>query len=90
MTSISGRFYLVYVLNLVRLVTGFVFYRFGGLVVRASATEAVDLGSIPGRVSPKTLNLVFTASLLDVQHYRDSVKNIKYVCTLYYICVYFH
>ena len=49
------------------------FNRFGGLVVRASATEAVDSGSIPGRVS-RTLNLVFTASpasLLDVQHYRE-------------------
>ena len=34
---------------------------------RASATEAVDTGSIPGRVKPKTIKLVFTAFLLDVQ-----------------------
>ena len=30
----------------------------------------MDLGSIPSRVKPTTLKLVFTASLLDVQHYR--------------------
>ena len=28
-----------------------------GQVDRASATEAVDLGSIPGRVKPKTLKI---------------------------------
>ena len=31
-------------------------------------------GSIPSRVKPMTLKLVFTASLLDVQHLRDSVE----------------
>ena len=35
---------------------------------RASAFEAVDLGLIPSRVKPMTYKLVFTASLLDVQH----------------------
>ena len=39
-----------------------------GRVVRASASEAVDLGLIPSRVEPMTLKLVFTASLLDAQH----------------------
>ena len=39
----------------------------GGRVVRASALGAVDLGLIPTQVKPMTLNLVFTASLLDVQ-----------------------
>ena len=39
-------------------------------VVRASASEVVDSGLIPSRVIPMTLKLVFTASLLDVQHYR--------------------
>ena len=47
----------------------------GGRVVRASAPEAVDLGLIPSRVKLMTLKFVFTASLFDVQHYRDSVKN---------------
>ena len=35
---------------------------------RASASGSVDLGLIPSRVKPMTLKLVFTASLLDVQH----------------------
>ena len=38
-----------------------------GQVHRASATETIDSGSIPGRVKPKTIKLVFTSSLLDVQ-----------------------
>ena len=37
-------------------------------VVRASASGAVDLGLIPSRVKAMTLKLVFTSSLLDVQH----------------------
>ena len=32
-------------------------------------------GLIPSRVKPTTLKLVLTASLLDVQHFRDSVEN---------------
>ena len=39
-----------------------------GRVVRASASGAVDLGSIPSRAKPLTLKLVITASLLDAQH----------------------
>ena len=42
---------------------------------RASASAVVYLGLIPSRVKPMTLTLVFTASLLDAQHQRDSVKN---------------
>ena len=38
-----------------------------GRVDRASATEAVDMGLIPGWVKPKTLKSVFTAFLLDIQ-----------------------
>ena len=36
-------------------------------MVRASASGAVDSGLIQSRVKPKTVNLVFTASLLDNQ-----------------------
>ena len=36
---------------------------------------AVDQGSIPSRVKPMTLKLVFTASLLDAQHYRNNAEN---------------
>ena len=39
-----------------------------GRVVSASASVGVDLGLIPCRIKPMTLNLVFTASLLDAQH----------------------
>ena len=44
-------------------------------MVRASASGGVDLGLIPSRVKPMTLKLLFTASLLDAQHLRDSVEN---------------
>ena len=49
-------------------------YSSNGRVIRASASEAVDFGLIPSRVKPMTFTLVFTASLLDVQHQRDSVE----------------
>ena len=44
-------------------------------VVSAFPSEAIDLGLILSRVKPMTLKLVFTASLLDAQHLRDSVEN---------------
>ena len=44
-------------------------------MVRASASGAVDLGLIPNQVKPMTVKLIFTASLLDARHYRDSVEN---------------
>ena len=48
---------------------------------RAHASKSVDLGLIPSRVKPMTLKLVFTASLLDVQHLRDSVEKAgKFTC----------
>ena len=49
---------------------------FCGRVVRAPATEAVDAGSIPSRVKPKSKKLVSTASLLDLKlsNKRGSVK----------------
>ena len=46
-----------------------------GRVNRSSASEALDSGLIPSRVKPMTLKLVFTASLLGVQHQRDSGEN---------------
>ena len=44
-------------------------------MLRASAFAVVDSGLICGRVKQMTLKLAFTASLLDAQHQRDSVKN---------------
>ena len=49
---------------------------------RAFAVGAVDSGLIPCRAKQETLKLVFTASLLEVQHERDSAKNksVKFAC----------
>ena len=45
-------------------------------MVRASASQSVDLGFISLVESyQKTLKMVFTASLLGAQHIRDSVEN---------------
>ena len=46
-----------------------------GRVVKAPAFGAVGSGLIPTLVKPMTLKLVFTASLLDAQHSRDSEEN---------------
>ena len=48
--------------------------KISGQVDRASATEMVDLGSIPGRVKPKLEKLIFTASLLDVQKLKEKCE----------------
>ena len=44
-------------------------------VVKAFASEALDLGLIPSRVKPMTLKSIFTSSLLDLLQLRDSVEN---------------
>ncbi len=41
-----------------------------GLMVRVFANAPGDLGSIPGRVIPKTQKMVLDASLLNPQHYK--------------------
>ena len=41
-----------------------------GLAVRVFANGPGDLGSIPGRVIPKTQKMVLDASLLNTQHYK--------------------
>ena len=45
-----------------------------GLAVRVFANGPGDLGSIPGRVIPKTQKMVLDASLLNTQHYRVRIK----------------
>ena len=44
------------------------------LVGRVSANGPEDLGSIPGRVIPKTLKMVFDTSLLNTQRYKVHIK----------------
>ena len=46
-----------------------------GRMVRAFTFGVVDSSLIPNPVKSMTLKLVFTASLLDAQHNRDSVEN---------------
>ena len=45
-----------------------------GLGVRGFANGPGDLGSIPGRVIPKTQKMVLDASLLNTQHYKVRIK----------------
>ena len=45
-----------------------------GLAVRVFANGPGDLGSIPGRVIPKTQKMVLDVSLLNTQHYRVLIK----------------
>jgi hypothetical protein len=39
-----------------------------GVMVSVYASSAVDRGSRPGRVKPKTIKLIFVASQLETQH----------------------
>ena len=45
-----------------------------GLVGRVFANGPVDLGSIPGRIIPKTLKMVLDTSLLNTQQYKEQIK----------------
>ena len=43
-------------------------------MVRVFTNCLGDLGSIPGRIIPKTLKMVLDASLLNTQHYKIWIK----------------
>ena len=45
------------------------------LVGRVFANGPEDQGSIPGRVIPKTLEIVLDTSLLNTQHYKVRIKS---------------
>ena len=45
-----------------------------GPAVRVFANGPGDLGSIPGRVIPKTLKMVVDTTLLNTQHYKVRFK----------------
>ena len=47
---------------------------FFGIMVRVFANGPGDLGSIPGRVIPKTQKMVRDATLLNTQHYKVRIK----------------
>ena len=40
-----------------------------------------DLGSIPGRVIPKTQKMVLDATLLNTQHYKVRIKGMHTICS---------
>ena len=46
-----------------------------GIMVRVFPNSLVDLGSIPGRVIPKTQKMVLDSSLLNTQHYKVWIKD---------------
>ena len=50
-------------------------YRDIGPAVRVFANGPGDLGSIPGRVIPKTLKMVLDTTLLNTQHYKVRFKS---------------
>ena len=45
-----------------------------GLMSRVFVNGPGDLGSIPGRVIPKTLKMVLDTALLNTQHYKVRIK----------------
>ena len=45
-----------------------------GKMIRVFANGPGDLGSIPGRVIPKTQKMVLDASLFNTQHYKVQIK----------------
>ena len=45
-----------------------------GLVARVFVNGPGDLGSVPGRVIPKTLRMVLDTSLLNIQQYKVCVE----------------
>ena len=45
-----------------------------GIMVRVLANGPGDLGSILGRVIPKTQKMVLDATLLNTQHYKVRIK----------------
>ena len=51
-----------------------IYYSDIGLAVRVFDNGPGDLGSIPGRVIPKTQKMVLDASLLNTQHYKVRIK----------------
>ena len=53
---------------------GLFFYNSLDPVGRVFANDQVDLGSIPGRVIPKTLKMVLDTSLLNTQQYKVCIK----------------
>ena len=52
----------------------FFFHRLIGLVDRVFPNGPGDLGSIPGRIIPKTFKMVLDTYSLNTQHYKVRIK----------------
>ena len=52
-----------------------IFYRLIGLMGRLITNGPGDLGSIAGRIIPKTFKMVFDTSLLNTQRYKVCIKD---------------
>ena len=50
------------------------YYRLIGLVGRVYSNGPGDLGSIPGRLIPKTLKMVLDTALFNTQQYKVRIK----------------
>ena len=50
------------------------FFESIGMMVRVFVNGPGDLGSLPGRVIPKTQKMVLDASLLSTQQYKVGIK----------------
>ena len=50
-------------------------HRFIGLVGRVFANSPEDLGSIPGRAMPKTLEMVLDTALVNTQQYKVCIES---------------
>ena len=46
-----------------------------GIMVRVFANGPEDLGSIPGRIIPKTQKIILDVTLLNTQHYKVRIKD---------------
>ena len=63
-----------WLINLICFVVKSVLLQLIGQVGRVFANGLVDLGSIPGRVIPKTLKMVLDTSLLNTQQYKIHIE----------------
>ena len=66
--------YLVYLFNGISTFLSYLLPKFDSLVNVVFANGPGDLGSIPGRVIPKTLKMVLDTSLLNTQQYKLHIK----------------
>ena len=60
--------------QIILVVINLIYFSWIGLGVRVFANGLGDLGSIPGRVIPKTQKMVLDASLLNTQHHKVQIK----------------